>query len=185
MFVTNFIVISFLLSHVYTGWTIVEISEIKVIVRSLCHWFKWCGMMFVCVQCCISFVLCACWCAERILYVCESADGTPQNPLFLSGSGNSQLQENNPALSLCCDTAHCHWRCAVVCVWCVWCVFVMCTLRSRCTILFWWQYSTADTIWQKKKKKNLLYGWPLEMQRTMYKNNEPILKYGRWYERAD
>jgi len=53
---------------------------------------------------------------HTILHVCESADGTPRSALFLSGSGNPQLQENNPALGLCCDTAHCPCCCVCVCV---------------------------------------------------------------------
>jgi len=76
----------------------------------------WHDVMFVYSS--VAFVLRACWCAVSILCVRESADETPQNPLFLSCSGNSKLQENYPALCLCCDTAHCPQRCAVgfVCV---------------------------------------------------------------------
>lgn len=54
---------------------------------------------------------------HTICTIYENADGTPQNPPFFpSSSGTWQLQENNPALGLCCVAAHCAQRCSVVCV---------------------------------------------------------------------
>lgn len=53
---------------------------------------------------------------HTICAVCESADGTPQHAFF-SQQQWKLIQENNPALGLCCGAAHCPWRCAVVCLY--------------------------------------------------------------------
>lgn len=39
--------------------------------------------------------------------------GLPKIPCFSFTVETPKLKENYPALSLCCDTAHCPWRCVV------------------------------------------------------------------------
>lgn len=81
----------------------------------------WCD---VCL--CTAFVLCTPTCVLWANMYVKVLMGLHEIPLFLSGSGNSQLQGNNPALWLCCDTAHCLWRCAVVCVLYVYLCMYIC-----------------------------------------------------------
>lgn len=81
----------------------------------------WCD---VCL--CTAFVLCTPTCVLWAYMYVKVLMGLHEIPLFLSGSGNSQLQGNNPALWLCCDTAHCPRRCAVVCVLYVYLCMYIC-----------------------------------------------------------
>ena len=128
--------------HFYWGMLIQDelllrfgISEIEVVLRSLCHCSESRDAMFVCVQCCVSFVLRACWCTAAVLYCMhvKVLMGPPEILFFLSGSRTSQLQENNPGL--CCDTAHCPRRCLLVCV-CAVCVPVHVHL---CVLAAWYK----------------------------------------------
>lgn len=65
---------------------------------------------------------------HTICAVCESADGTPQHAFFPQQQWKL-IQENNPALGLCCGAAHCPWRCVVVCLYC------MCRSMYTCVCL--------------------------------------------------
>ena len=101
-------------------------------LRSLCHCSESHDTLFVCVQCCVSFVLRACWCTVAVLYCMyvKVLMGPPEILFFLSSSRTSQLQENNPGL--CCDTAHCPRRCLLVCV-CVLYVY-LCMYICVCSL---------------------------------------------------
>lgn len=45
--------------------------------------------------------------------------GLPKIPCFSFTVEAPKLEENYPALGLCCDTAHCPWRCVVFACVCV------------------------------------------------------------------
>lgn len=146
---------SFLLSHVYTGWTIVQMWDIKgkghVQVTMSLLWDMWHDVMFVCVH----GLRCLCpvlhvrvpW--PYYMYV-KVLMGPPRNPFFsLSCSGNSELQENNPALVLCCGTAHCPWRCVVyvnVCVLYVYLCTDICVRSLLPSINSVWCVPPADSV---------------------------------------